>query len=212
MPKANSAHLSLGENASVDESVILAYPANRSISDRRLVIGAHARILSGSVIYEGTTIGSHFATGHNVVIREENLIGDHFRIWSNSMVDYGCRIGHGVKIHVNCYVAQFTTIEDDVFLAPGVTIANDIHPGCKHALECMRGPTIKRGAQIGVNVTLLPFITIGERAVIGSGSVVTKDVPPEVVVAGNPARVLRSIHDVTCLSGLNDYPYRKAEA
>ena len=74
MPKANTAHLSLGENASVDESVILAYPASRSISDRRLVIGAHARILSGSVIYEGTTIGSHFATGHNVVIREENLL------------------------------------------------------------------------------------------------------------------------------------------
>jgi acetyltransferase-like isoleucine patch superfamily enzyme len=204
--------LILGENASVDESVILAYPASRPIPSRLLTIGANARILSGSVIYEGSTIGAHLTTGHNVVIREENLIGEHFKIWSNSLVDYGCKIGNGVKIHVSCYVSQFTTIEDDVFLAPGVTVANDIHPGCKLALECMRGPTIKRGAQIGVNVTLLPFITIGERAVIGSGSVVTKDVPPEVVVAGNPARVLRSIHDVTCLSGLNDYPYRKAKA
>jgi acetyltransferase-like isoleucine patch superfamily enzyme len=212
MTKANSAHLILGENASVDESVILAYPASRPISSRLLTIGPHARILSGSVIYEGSTIGAHLTTGHNVVIREENLIGEHFKIWSNSLVDYGCKIGTRVKIHVGCYVAQFTTIEDDVFLAPGVTIANDIHPGCKHALECMRGPIIKRGVQIGVNATLLPFITIGERAVIGSGSVVTRDVPPEVVVAGNPARILRSIHDVTCVTGLMEYPYRKVKA
>jgi acetyltransferase-like isoleucine patch superfamily enzyme len=207
MTKANSAHLILGENASVDETVILAYPASRQISKRLLVIGPHARILSGSVIYQGTTIGAHLTTGHNIVIREENSIGDNFRIWSNSIVDYGCKIGNRVKIHSNCYVAQFTTIEDDVFLAPGVTIANDIHPGCEQSAQCMRGPTIKRGAQIGVNVTLLPFITIGERALIGSGSVVTRDVPPETVVAGNPARVLKSIHDLKCVTEVRDCPY-----
>ena len=207
MTKANSAHLILGENASVDESVILAYPASRLISSRLLTIGPHARILSGSVIYEGTTIGSHLTTGHNILIREENVIGDNFKIWSNSIVDYGCRIGNRVKIHANCYVAQFTTIEDDVFLAPGVTVANDIHPGCEQSAQCMRGPTIKRGAQIGVNATLLPFITIGERALIGSGSVVTKDVPPETVVAGNPARVLKTIHDLKCVTEVRDCPY-----
>jgi acetyltransferase-like isoleucine patch superfamily enzyme len=204
--------LVIGENASIDEDVVLGYRTGREITNPRLIIGANARIISGTVIYEGTTIGSNLATGHNVVIREENIIGDNFRIWSNSIVDYGCKIGNRVKIHCNCYVAQFTTIEDDVFLAPGVTIANDIHPGCEQSAQCMRGPTIKRGAQIGVNATLLPFITIGERALIGSGSVVTRDVPPEVVVAGNPARILRSIHDLTCVTGLMDYPYRTTTA
>jgi len=201
--------LIIGENSIVDEDVRLGCPTGREISNRRLVIGAGARILSGSIIYEGATIGTHLQTGHHVVIREENVIGDHFSIWSNSIVDYGCRIGNNVKIHSNCYVAQYTTIEDNVFLAPGVTVANDMHPGCELSRECMRGPTIRSGAQIGVNVTLLPFITIGERALVGSGAVVTRDVPPETVVAGNPARVLRSIHELTCVSGLKERPYVK---
>lgn len=199
----------IGKNASVDDHVLLGYPTGRKIRDRQLVIGGNAEIRSGSVIYEGTTIGSHLTTGHNVVIREENVIGDHFTIWSNSVVDYGCEIGHGVKIHSNCYIAQFTTIEDHVFLAPGVTIANDLHPGCEHSQKCMRGPTIKKGAQIGVNVTLLPFITIGERALVGSGAVVTKDVPPCSVVTGNPAKVICTIGELQCSTGLTDYPYRK---
>ena len=71
----------------------------------------------------------------------------------------------------------------------------------------MRGPTIKRGAQIGVNATLLPFITIGEHAVIGSGTVVTKDVPPYAVVCGNPGQVIKTAHDLRCVTGLTDRPY-----
>ena len=198
--------LTLGKDAFVDGSVLLGYPTGRGIPNRRLVIGANAKIRSGSVIYEGTTIGSHFETGHNVVIREENVIGDHFSIWNNSTVDYGCKFGDRVKVHSNCYIAQFTIIEDDVFLAPGVTIANDIHPGCEFSAKCMRGPTIKRGAQIGINATVLPYITIGECALVGSGAVVTRDVPPETVVAGNPARILKSIYELECVTGVKGAP------
>jgi len=104
-----------------------------------------------------------------------------------------------VKIHCNVYVAQFTTIEDDVFLAPGVTIANDPHPICS---KCMQGPTIRRGARIGVNVTLLPLITIGENALVGAGSVVTADVPAGMLVAGNPARVIGPVDSLECPFGI----------
>ncbi|MBW1895681.1 MAG: N-acetyltransferase [Deltaproteobacteria bacterium] len=154
---------------------------------------------------EGVVLG--YPTGRKI-IREENRIGDHFTLWSNAVVDYGCQIGHEVKIHANCYIAQFTTIEDKAFLAPGVIVANDLHPGCRHSQDCMTGPTIKEGAQIGVNATILPFITIGEYAVIGSGTVVVKDVPPRSVVVGNPGRVVRSVDDLKCETGLTDYPYR----
>ena len=140
---------------------------------------------------------------------EENFIGDDFSLWSNSTVDYGCVIGNRVKIHHNVYVAQYTTIEDDVFLAPGVMIANDPHPGCAKSKQCMKGPTIRRGAQIGVNATILPFVIIGERALVGAGSVVTKDVPPGAVVRGNPARVAGHIDELKCLikPPLMDRPY-----
>lgn len=189
----------LGPDAMIDPTAVLGELSERPVADLILRIGERARVRSGTVIYAGSTIGSHLNTGHNVVIREENRIGDHVNIWSNSTIDYGCTIGSNVKIHTCVYVAQFTVIEDDVFLAPGVIIANDPHPGCPRARDCMRGPVIKRGAKVCVNVTLLPFITIGEMALIGAGSVVTRDIPPRALAYGNPARVVGTIDDLTCV-------------
>jgi len=197
----------LGDGCEIDEGVLVGYPTDRLLQSERLIIGRNARIRSGSVIYCGSRIGDNLQTGHNVLIREENAIGESFRIWNNSVVDYGCTIGNNVKIHCGVYVAQYTMIEDDVFMAPGVVVANDIHPGCRHSDRCMKGPTIRKGAQIGVNVTLLPFITVGEGSLVGGGSVVTKDVPPRSVVYGNPARVAKNIDDVRCINGLTDNPY-----
>ena len=76
----------------------------------------------------------------------------------------------------------------------------------------MRGPTIRAGAQIGAGVTILPFVTIGRRALVGAGSVVTRDVPSETVVAGNPARVIRSIYELGCPVDLTDHPYKRTAA
>ncbi len=191
------APITVEQPLAADDSVTIGYPTGRPIADRALRIGADANLRSGTVIYVGTTIGRGLQTGHNVVIREENVIGDNVGIWSNSVIDYGCRIGNNVKIHSNVYVAQFTTIEDDAFLAPGVSIANDMRPLCA---ECTHagGPTIKRGARIGVNVTILPGVTVGEYALVGAGSVVTKDVPPHAVVYGNPARVQTTVDEIAC--------------
>lgn len=194
----------LGDKYEIDPGVILGYLTGRRIADVALRIGPGARIRSGTAIYAGSTIGAGLQTGHNVVIREENTIGDNLNIWNNSTIDYGCIIGNGIKIHCNVYVAQFTTLEDDVFLAPGVTIANDPHPLCG---LCMRGPTIKRRARIGVNVTLLSHITIGEGALIGAGSVVTRDIPASAVAYGNPARPVKSVEELLCPFGLVERPY-----
>lgn len=187
-----------------DPDVILGYLTGRRIDDLTLRIGPGARIRSGTVIYAGTTIGANLQTGHGVVIREQNTIGNNLNIWNNSTIDYGCTIGNNVKIHCNVYVAQYTILEDNVFLAPGVSIANDPHPLCG---LCMQGPTVKRGARIGVNVTLLSHITIGEGALIGAGSVVTQDIPPYSVAYGNPARVHKTVHDLECSPGLVEHPY-----
>jgi acetyltransferase-like isoleucine patch superfamily enzyme len=175
-----------GPATASDPGVIVGYSVSRADVDP-LVIGPGARLRSGTVLYDGTTIGRCLQTGHGVVVREACQIGDEVCIWSNSVVDYCCRIGDRVKIHCNCYVAQFTELENDVFLAPGVTIANDLYPGDQRSAELMAGPRIGAGAQIGVNVTILPFVRIGAGALIGAGSVVTRDIPPAVVAFGNPA-------------------------
>lgn len=174
-------------DATIDDNVWVGYRATRGGGDP-LVLGRGARLRSGTVVYSGSRIGTALQTGHNVVLREECVIGHNVSVWSNTVVDYGCRIGDGVKIHSNCYVAQFTVLEDDVFLAPGVTVANDLYPGDPASAARMRGPTIERGAQIGVGATLLPYVRIGVGALVGAGAVVTRDVPPGAVMVGNPAR------------------------
>ncbi len=196
----------LGGGATVDEGVVLGYPPSRG-EHREVVIGTGARIRSGTVIYAGSNIGSGLETGHNVIIREQSQIGRNLRIWTNSIIDYGCVIGKNVKIHSNVYVSQFTTIDDNAFIGPGVTLANDIHPGCPDALDCMEGPIVRRGAQIGANATVLPRVVVGEYALIGAGSVVTRDIPAKAVAYGSPARVVGRIEDVTCTTGRREKPY-----
>lgn len=184
----------------LDATAILGYPPARAIDgEPQLVLGPDPRVRSGSVIYRGSRIGARFQTGHNVVVREECTIGDDVSVWSNTVVDYGCRIGDRVKIHSNCYIAQFTEIEDDAFLAPGVAIANDLYPGQAASAHVMSGPCIGARAQIGVNVTLLPFVRIGAGCLIGAGAVVVFDIPDGCVAFGNPAVVRGRVGDLTSI-------------
>jgi acetyltransferase-like isoleucine patch superfamily enzyme len=176
----------VGSGLQADPDVVLGYAPARPVPER-LVLGPDARLRSGTVIYQGSTIGARFETGHHVVIREQCRIGDDVSVWTGSVVDYGCQLGSSVKIHCNCYIAQFTAIGDGAFLAPGVTIANDLYPGSAASQEVMSGPWIGPGAHIGVNVTILPFVRIGAGALVGAGATVTRDLPERCVAYGNPA-------------------------
>jgi acetyltransferase-like isoleucine patch superfamily enzyme len=184
----------------IDADVRLGYPTSRR-PGQRLELARGARLRSGTVLYDASRIGASFETGHGVVVREDCQIGEHVSIWSNTVVDYGCHIGDRVKIHANCYIAQFTVIEHDAFLAPGVTIANDLYPGDDESARLMAGPHIGARAQIGVNVTILPFVRIGAGALIGSGSVVTRDIEPGMVAYGNPALPRRRVADLPQIGG-----------
>jgi acetyltransferase-like isoleucine patch superfamily enzyme len=188
------------EAMQADQGVLVGYAVSRG-SAEPLVLGAGATLRSGTVLYDGSTIGRRLQTGHGVVIREGCEIGDDVSVWTNTVIDYGCRIGNGVKIHCNCYVAQYSELEDDVFLAPGVTIANDLYPGDRRSAELMAGPRICAGAQIGVNVTILPFVRIGAGALIGAGSVVTRDIPAGAVAFGNPAVPRRKVAELPEIDG-----------
>jgi acetyltransferase-like isoleucine patch superfamily enzyme len=178
-----------------DDGVQVGYPPGRG-TYKQPAIGAEARLRSGTVIYDGVEIGDRFQTGHHVVVREECTIGNDVSIWSNSIVDYGCSIGDRVKIHSNCYIAQFSEIASDAFIAPGVTFANDLYPGTPESADNMLGPFIDEGAQIGVNATVLPFVTIGKGTIIGAGSVVTRSIPAGKVAFGCPAVPVRNVTDI----------------
>jgi acetyltransferase-like isoleucine patch superfamily enzyme len=185
----------LDDGIIADDGVVLGYTSDR-LSDEGLVLGPGARLRTGTVLYAGSMIGPRFQTGHHVVVREENVIGADVCVWSGSFIDYGCVIGDRVKVHVNCYVAQYSDIADDAFLAPGVVFANDLFPGNASSAEVMRGPSVGPRAQIGVNVTVLPYVRIGADALIGAGSIVTKDVPDGMMAYGCPAALIAPVSEI----------------
>ncbi len=128
-------------------------------------------------------------------------IGDNTKIGAFVEIQKNARIGNNCKVSSHTFICEGVTLEDEVFVGHGVMFTNDLYPRATNAdgglqteadWQCV--PTlVKRGASIGSGATLLCGITIGERAIIGAGSVVTKDVPAGAVVAGNPARVIRWI-------------------
>lgn len=171
------------------------------------VIGAGATVRSHTVIYAGNEIGDRFQTGHHVLLREANRIGDNVSVGSLSVVEHHVTIGHGVRIHSQCFVPEYTVLEDEAWLGPRVVVTNAPFPRCPDVASCLRGVHVGRAARIGANVTLLPGIRIGERALIGAGAVVTRDVAPGAVVVGTAARQVKTIDDLVCPVGLDHRPY-----
>ncbi len=159
-------------------------------------IGARAVIRSHTVIYAGNAIGDDFQTGHGVLVREENQIGNNVSIGSHSIVEHHVVIGNNVRLHSNVFVPEFSVLEDNCWLGPNVVVTNARYPQSPNAKEKLRGATIKRGAKIGANATLLPGITIGENALVGAGAVVVEDVPANAVVVGNPAHIIKSVEEI----------------
>ena len=130
-------------------------------------------------------------------------IGDETKIGAFVEIQKNARVGHRCKISSHTFVCEGVTIEDNVFIGHGVTFINDSYPrattagGDLQTEEDWRVETtvVKRGASIGSGATILSNLVIGENAIVGAGSVVTHDVPPNTIVAGNPAKVLRTITD-----------------
>lgn len=157
-----------------------------------LVIGAHALIRSGTILYAGSQIGSYFMTGHNVMVREDVTIGDHVSIGNYSDVQNEVQIGSYVRLHSNDRIEQLSRIDDYVWLAPGVELTNDPTPPS----DDMAGVHVHSFAVIGAQATVLPGCEIQAGSLVAAGSVVTRDVAKETVVAGNPARSMGSVRTV----------------
>ena len=197
----------IGSGTLADPSCILGKaPKGALPGECELRIGDDGVIRPFTTLYGGTTIGDRFQTGQGTSIREDNVIGDDVSIGTNAVLEAGNRIGNRVRIHSGCFL-ELVTVEDDVFIAPNVVFADDLHPPCPRYEECVGGAVVKRGARIGSNSTILPGVVIGLGALVGAGSVVVRDVPDGMVVVGSPARVIKCVDELACGSGLMERPY-----
>jgi len=197
----------LGKGTVVQDGAIVGEPPRgKQPGELKTVIGAGGVIRSGTVIYAGTVIGDRFQSGHGALVREDNVIGDDCSVGTHAVLEAGNRIGDGTRIHSGCFL-EHTKIGNRVFLAPNVVFTDDPHPMCPRYLDCVLGATVEDDVSIGANATILPGIRIGAGSLIGAGSVVTKNVEPRSVVAGNPAVRVKDVDQLVCFKGYFERPY-----
>lgn len=138
---------------------------------------------------QSKNIGANTNIWQFCVVLPGAIIGENCNICSHVFIENDVKIGNNVTIKCGVQVWDGTIIEDNVFIGPNVTMTNDKHPVSRNKNWKCEGITIKQGASIGANATLLPGITIGENAIVGAGAIVTKDVPAAMTVIGNQAKV-----------------------
>ncbi|RAV21636.1 N-acetyltransferase [Paenibacillus contaminans] len=179
------------KNSALKTPLSLAQPA---------VIGDGCTIGTSAVIYAHAQLGNDVFVADLATIRERVTVGAGTIIGRGAAVENDCTIGTKCKLETNCYITAYSTLEDYVFIAPCVVTTNDnFMARTKERFDKFKGVTIRTGGRVGANVTILPGKTIGCDGVVAAGSIVTKDVEAEDIVAGTPARPFRKVPEAQLL-------------
>jgi acetyltransferase-like isoleucine patch superfamily enzyme len=197
----------LGEGVKVLENAVVGKQPSlspRSTAKRDPLppteIGDGTIVSTGAIVFAGSRIGRRVIIGDQACVRERVTVGDDVVVGRGSLIENDTSVGAMTKIQADAYITAYSTLEEHVFIAPCVVTTNDNFMGrTERRHELVKGPTIRRGARVGGGAILCPGIEIGEEAFVGAGAVVTKDVPPRVIVVGNPARVLRDVPEYELL-------------
>ena len=193
--------VTIGDDCEIFPHALLGKEARSpGVTARAIREGGHTSIGNGcqigpnAVIYRGVRIGNRCLIGDCASIREQTTIGDQCIISRCVTINYEVVIGNRVKIMDLTHVTGRVLIEDDVFISVSVAMANDNSLSSSvYDPVAVRGPTIRTGAFIGIGAILLPGIEVGSQSVVAAGSLVTKSLPAGVLVAGQPARVVKQI-------------------
>ena len=159
-----------------------------------LRLGEGCIVGAQTVIYRGTVIGQKCLIADLSFVRENTIIGDFVIVGAHATVENRVKIGSYTKIQTGAYITAAMTIEDHVFIAPCVVTTNDNFMGrTEERFKHWGGPTIRHGARVGADVTLLPNVEVGEEAFVAAGSIITRDVPAKSMVMGSPAKFKRDV-------------------
>jgi len=192
----------IGANVRIDDNAVLGKLPMKAVNSavtknkvlKPLTIGSGCIIGTNVVIYRGAKISNHCLIADGATVREEVTIGEKTIIGRGVAIENQCTIGKKCKLETNCYITAYSTLEDFVFVAPGVKTSNDNFIGrTKERFKHFKGITARKGARIGVGATILPGVELGEDCLVGAGSLVTKNVERKKIVIGAPAKELRDV-------------------
>lgn len=170
-----------------------------------LIIGDDSLIRSHSIFYESSSFGEGLTTGHRVTVREKTVTGTSFQIGTSSEIQGDCIVGDYVRFQSNVFVGKNTTIGNFVWILPYVVLTNDPTPPSNVLMGC----TIEDYASIAAASVVLPGVTVGHHSLVAAHACVTKNVPPNMVVAGVPAHVVGESQSIKLRDGTgrNAYPW-----
>jgi UDP-3-O-[3-hydroxymyristoyl] glucosamine N-acyltransferase len=192
----------IGDDVRVDDHATLGKrpmkAANSATTSERelppLSLGDTCIVGTGVVLYRGADIGERVLIADLATVREDVTIGRGTIVGRGVTVENVCTIGRYCKLESESYITAYSTLEDRVFVAPGVMCSNDNFVGrTAERFKHFKGLTVRKGARLGVGTVYLPGVTIGEDALVAGGSVVTRDVEPRMIVMGRPAKPWRPV-------------------
>ena len=187
----------LQDGAVVGKPLALGSQSNAQLPDKPplTLLADGVTVCVGAVVVAGATVGDGSVIGDQAHVRERAVIGAGSVIGRGSAIDNDVTVGDRVRVQTGCYLTAYSVIEDDVFVAPGVTLTNDDTMGRHGRDYALRGATLRRACRVGGGAVLTPGVEVGEEAFVAAGAVVTADVPARAVVMGVPARVVRQVGD-----------------
>ncbi|MBK9785782.1 MAG: N-acetyltransferase [Betaproteobacteria bacterium] len=196
----------IGDGSFIGSHCEIGHPAPRA-QGRPLVIGRGANIRSHSIFYEGSIFGDGLVTGHRVTVREGTQAGLNLQIGTLGDIQGTCQIGNYVRFHSNVHIGQHSTVGDFVWIFPYVVLTNDPHPPS----EVMRGVTLRDYVAVATMSVILPGVEVGQGALIGANSSVSRNVDPDTVAAGVPAKMICRTEEILLKdgSGHSAYPWRR---
>jgi acetyltransferase-like isoleucine patch superfamily enzyme len=201
----------IGDDSIIGPHCILGEPLadfykSPAYANPHLAIGENSLMRSGTILYAGSELGSHFECGHRVTIREHTKIADHVRIGTLSDIQGYCELGRYVRIHSSVHIGQKAKIGDYVWIFPYSVLTNDPHPPSNDLL----GVTIDDFAVIAAAAVIMPGIHIGRDALVGARALVSADVPSYAVVVGSPAKQVTTVDQIKSrFNGEAVYPWRE---
>jgi acetyltransferase-like isoleucine patch superfamily enzyme len=191
----------VGEGCVIEDNVVLGKPPRLGKQSAargefgRLTLGERVVVCSGAIVFAGASLGDGAIVGDQSYVRERASLGADTIIGRGSVVDNDVTVGARVRVQTNVYLTAFSTVEDDVFVGPGVVTTNDDTMSRHPPGAPLRGATLRRACRVGGAAVLTPGVEVGEEAFVAAGALVTHDVAPRVVVMGSPARVVRDVPD-----------------